>query len=162
MEDMDKNALSPEDRADYDIVDTQIGLALFDLDIAQSWRHSPQSYVELLGSALFNPYRAGVRPEARSLRSHHRPARQDSGIHTRCPAPASGVPAIWIQVAKEENDGNIDLIDKTLREAVPAPQKQAYGPAAKRPLMPCATSIASSRTTCRSAPRQARLASRRR
>ena len=34
----------------------QIGLALFDIDIAQSWRHSPQSYVELLGSALFNPF----------------------------------------------------------------------------------------------------------
>src|SRR5580698_10396550 len=56
MEALDKDALTPEDRADYDIVDTQIGLALFDLDIAQSWRHSPQSYVELLGSALFNPY----------------------------------------------------------------------------------------------------------
>ena len=27
----------------------------------------------------------------------------------------AGVPPIWIQVAKEENDGNIDLIDKTLR-----------------------------------------------
>ncbi len=38
---------------------------------------------------------------------------------------------IWIQVAKEENDGNIDLIDKTLREGVPAPQKQAYDQAAK-------------------------------
>src|SRR4051812_47129824 len=51
----DKASLSPEDRADYDVIDTQIGLALFDTDVAETWRHSPQSYVELLGTALFNP-----------------------------------------------------------------------------------------------------------
>ncbi len=53
LEAFDKSSLSSEDRADYDVIDTAIGLALFDMDIAQSWRHSPQSYVELLGSALF-------------------------------------------------------------------------------------------------------------
>jgi uncharacterized protein (DUF885 family) len=131
MEAMDKNTLSPEDRADYDIVDTQIGLALFDLDIAQSWRHSPQSYVELLGSALFNPYVLEYAPK---------PDRYDHIIARLGKIPTfmrmaqrqlRGVPPIWIQVAKEENDGNIDLIDKTLREGVPAPQKQAYDQAAK-------------------------------
>ncbi|HVW85828.1 MAG TPA: DUF885 domain-containing protein, partial [Bryobacteraceae bacterium] len=42
----------------------------------------------------------------------------------------SNVPPIWAQVAKEENDGNIGLIDKTLRDAVPASMKQAYEAAA--------------------------------
>ena len=47
LEAFDRNALSPEDRADYDIIDTQIALALFDIDIAQSVAggHSPQTYV---------------------------------------------------------------------------------------------------------------------
>jgi uncharacterized protein (DUF885 family) len=40
------------------------------------------------------------------------------------------VPPIWRTVAKEENDGNIDLIDKTLRAEVPAEQKSAYDAAA--------------------------------
>src|SRR4051794_30280517 len=48
----DKNSLSPEDRADYEIIENQLGLALFDIDIAESWLHSAQSYVELLGNAL--------------------------------------------------------------------------------------------------------------
>lgn len=131
MEAMDKNALSPEDRADYDIVDTQIGLALFDLDIAQSWRHSPQSYVELLGSALFNPYVLEYAPKPE--RFEHIIARlgKTPAFTRTAQRQLRGVPAIWMQVAKEENDGNIDLIDKTLREGAPAPQKQAYDAAAK-------------------------------
>jgi uncharacterized protein (DUF885 family) len=130
MEDMDKNALSPEDRADYDIVDTQIGLALFDLDIAQSWRHNPQSYVELLGSALFSPFVLEYAPKPD--RFEHIIARLGkipafTGMAKR---QLRGAPQIWTQVAKEENDGNIDLIDKTLRDAAPAPQKEAYNSAA--------------------------------
>ncbi len=130
MEALDKATLSPEDRADYDIIDTQIGLALFDLDIAQSWRHSPQSYVELLGSALFNPLVLEYAPT---------PQRFDDIIARLGKIPEFmrtaqmqlfGAPPIWIQVAKEENDGNIDLIDKTLRDAAPAAQKQAYDQAA--------------------------------
>src|SRR5882757_4813778 len=56
LQEFDKTSLSPEDRADYDIIEGQIALALFDIDIAQSWRRSPQSYVELIGNALYNPY----------------------------------------------------------------------------------------------------------
>src|ERR1017187_4408144 len=36
LEGFDKDSLTPEDRADYDIINTQIGLALFDTDIAQT------------------------------------------------------------------------------------------------------------------------------
>ncbi|HTA41074.1 MAG TPA: DUF885 domain-containing protein [Bryobacteraceae bacterium] len=130
MEALNKDSLSPEDRADYDIVDTQIALALFDNDIAQSWRHSPQSYVELLGSALFNPFVLEYAPKPE--RFEHIIARlQKIPVFVRtAQRQLFGSPQIWIQVAKEENDGNIDLIDKTLRQGVPAEQKQAYDQAA--------------------------------
>jgi uncharacterized protein (DUF885 family) len=130
LETFNKKALSPEDRADYDIIDTQIGLALFDTDIAQSWRHSPQSYVELIGTALFNPFVLDYAPK---------PERYQHIIARLMAVPTflsvakrqlSGVPPIWAQVAKEENDGNIDLVDKTLRAGVPADQKKAYDAAA--------------------------------
>jgi len=126
LEGFDKDSLSPEDRADYDIIDTQIGLALFDIDIAQSWQHSPQTYVELLGSALFNPFVLEYAPKPE--RYEHIIARigkipQFIQVAQR---QLGGAPPIWAQVAKEENDGNIDLIDKTLREGVPVDQKKAY------------------------------------
>ena len=130
LEAFNKDSLSPEDRADYDIIDTQIGLALFDFDIAQSWQHSPQSYVELLGSALFNPFVLEYAPKPE--RYEHIIARLEKipRFIDVAQGQLSQVPPIWTQVAKEENDGNIDLIDKTLRAGAPADQKQAYAAAA--------------------------------
>ena len=130
LEDFDKEALPPEDRADYDIIDTQIGLALFDIDIAQSWQHSPQSYVELLGSALFNPFVLEYAPKPE--RYEHIIARLQKIPHFIDVAQRElfQAPPVWAQVAKEENDGNIDLIDKTLRAGAPADQKTSYDLAA--------------------------------
>ena len=130
LEAIDKNALSPEDRADYDIIDTQIGLSLFDTDIAQSWRHSPQSYVELLGSALFNPFVLEYAPQPERFQSIIARMQKIPGFLDTARRQLRGCPPIWIQVAKEENDGNIDLIDKTLRAAAPADQKAAFDAAA--------------------------------
>jgi uncharacterized protein (DUF885 family) len=130
IEDLDKKAMPPEDQADYDIVETQIGLALFDIDIAQSWRHSPQAYVELLGSALFNPFVLEYAPKP--MRFEHIIARLQKipAFLQTAQNQLLAVPPVWIGVAKEENDGNINLIDKTLRAGVPADQKKAYDDAA--------------------------------
>jgi len=130
LEAFDKDALSPEDRADYDIIDTQIGLALFDFDIAQSWRHSPQSYVELLGSALFNPFVLEYAPKPERYEHIAARLRKIPEFIEIAKRQLSQTPPIWAQVAKDENDGNIDLIDKTLREGAPADQKKAYDLAA--------------------------------
>jgi uncharacterized protein (DUF885 family) len=130
LEKFDRNALSPEERADYDIIDTQIGLALFDFDIAQSWRHNPQMYVELLGTALFNPYVLEYAPK--NDRFGHIIARIQKipAFVETAQRQLFQAPPIWLDVAKEENDGNIDLIDKTLRPDVPPEQKAAYDTAA--------------------------------
>ena len=45
--------LSPDDRADLDILTDQIALNLLELDEIQNWRHNPTLYVELIGMALF-------------------------------------------------------------------------------------------------------------
>jgi uncharacterized protein (DUF885 family) len=47
--------LSPEQRADFEIVSDQISMGLLELDSIQSYRHNPTVYVELIGNALFNP-----------------------------------------------------------------------------------------------------------
>jgi uncharacterized protein (DUF885 family) len=130
LEAFDKDALQPEDGADYDILEYQIGLALFDIDIAQSWRHSPQSFVEMVGNGLFNPLVLEYAPKEERFR--HVIARLEKlpafiEIERR---QLGGVPSIWANVAKEENDGNVDLIDHTLRDAAPAELKSAYDGAA--------------------------------
>jgi uncharacterized protein (DUF885 family) len=122
----DKDALTPEDRADYDIVDYQIGLSLFDMDVGRSSQHSPQSYVELIGSALFNPFVLEYAPKEDRYR--HIIARMEKIPHFIDVARRQlrGIPPIWAQVAREENQGNVDLISNTLRTGVPDALKADY------------------------------------
>jgi len=130
LEAFDKDSLTPEDRADYDVIDYQIGLALFDTDVAQSWRKSPQSYVELLGSALFNPLVLEYAPKEERFQHIIARLQKIPAFVDIARRQLAGVPAIWIKVAREENDGNIALVDQTLRAAAPASVKAAYDTAA--------------------------------
>jgi uncharacterized protein (DUF885 family) len=134
LEAFDKGALPPEDRADYDILEYQIGLALFDIDIAQSWRHSPQSFVEMVGTGLFNQLVLEYAPKEERFRSLIARLEKLPGLIEIERRQLGGVPSIWAKVAKEENDGNIDLIDHTLRDAAPAELKSAYDTAASSAL----------------------------
>ncbi|MCU1258676.1 MAG: hypothetical protein JWO80_1561 [Bryobacterales bacterium] len=127
---VDVNRLPPEDRADYDIIQNELGLALFDLDIAQTWNHNPTRYVELIGSALFNPYILDYAPKPE--RAKHIIARLEK-VPAFCETAQRNLfraPAIWIKVAREENEGNIQLVDKTLRSFIPEADKPAYDHAA--------------------------------
>ena len=127
-----KGSLSPEDQADYDIMDAQCGLALFDLDIAATARHSPQTYVELLGSALFNPMVLEYAPKAGRFEHIIARLNQVPEFLNTARRRLDGVPAVWAQVAREENDGNIALITVTLAAQVPATLKPAFDDASSR------------------------------
>jgi uncharacterized protein (DUF885 family) len=122
--------LPGEDRADYDILRGQCDLALLELDTIQNYRHNPTVYVELIGNALFNPYSLEYAPKEK--RYGHIMARLgrlrtllDSAKQNLADAPE-----IWNKVAQEENEGNIGLVDKTLREGAPAALRADYDRAA--------------------------------
>jgi uncharacterized protein (DUF885 family) len=130
LEGIDAASLSPEDRADYDIIESQIGLALFDMDIAQSWRHAPQSYVEALGTALFNPLVLEYAPKDKRFRDIISRMRGIPNYLDQARRVLYGAPPVWIQVAREENDGNIGMVDHTLRRAAPPELKADFDSAA--------------------------------
>jgi uncharacterized protein (DUF885 family) len=127
---LDRNSLSAEDRADYDIMDTQIGLSLFDLDIARSFQHSPQSYVELIGTALYNPFLLNYAPKEERFGHIIARLKQVPAFLRNAERQLRAMPEIWRNVAVEENAGNIDLIDKTLRAEAPPQLKDQYEEAA--------------------------------
>jgi len=125
-----RETLDPEQRADLDIIHGAVGADRFELDEAQGYRHNPTSYVELIGNALYVPY---------ILRDGPAAVRYDHIIHRLLALPrligqaqANLVdsPEIWNRVAREENAGNIDLIDSTLRADCPAEQRARFEQAA--------------------------------
>jgi len=123
--------LAPEDRADYQIVQNQVDLALLDLNRIQSVRHNPTVYVELVGNALFNPFVLEYAPIETRYRHIIQRLFKVPELMQQAKANLRDSPDVWNRVAQEENDGNIDLIDKTLRERVPAVLKTEFDRATK-------------------------------
>ncbi len=116
-------SLGVEDAADWQLIDDQIALTLLELDRIQNYKHNPTFYVELLGGALFQPLTDDFAPE--DVRLGHILSRIAASPHFLDQARSQLVDAdpIFIKVAIEENDGNIDLIENTIAPAIPAGSK---------------------------------------
>jgi uncharacterized protein (DUF885 family) len=123
-------SLAPEESADYQIIQNQVELALLDLTRIQSFRHNPTVYVELVGNALFNPFVLEYAPLETRYRHIIQRLFKVPELMQQARGNLRESPEVWNRVAQEENDGNIDLIDKTLRERVPAALKPDFDRAA--------------------------------
>jgi uncharacterized protein (DUF885 family) len=127
-------SLAPEERADYQIIQNQVDLALLDLRRIQSFRHNPTMYVELIGNALFNPFVLEYAPLETRYRHIVQRLFKIPAFLENARRMLVDSPEVWNRVAQEENDGNIDLIDKTLRAKVPPAIKADFDRAAKSAL----------------------------
>jgi uncharacterized protein (DUF885 family) len=122
--------LAPEELADYEILRGQIALALLELDSIQNFRHNPTVYVELLGNAFFYPHVLEYAPLAERVRHIIARLEKVPGFLEQAKKNLADAPEIWTAVAVEENDGNLRLIDKLIRAALPAEQRAEYDRAA--------------------------------
>ncbi len=124
-------SLSAEERADTSIIQDQISLSLLELDQIQNYRHNPTVYVEALGNAFFNPYVLEYAPKETRMRHVIARLEKTPAYLEQAAMNLVSSPEIWTQVAIQENDGNIGLVDRTIRGAVPAELRAAYDTAAR-------------------------------
>lgn len=127
---LDQTALDKEQRADVAIMRNNIQLTLLDLNEIQSYKHAPQAYAELVGNALYTPYILNY--AAKEQRFGHIIKRLEKvpALMEQAKANLADAPEVWNRVAREENSGNIDLIDHTLRMETPDVLKADYAKAA--------------------------------
>jgi uncharacterized protein (DUF885 family) len=123
--------LSPEDRADYDIVQDQISLNLLDLDEIRSYRHNPTVYIELLGNALFYPHVLEYAPQKQRAGHMIARLRKMPAFLEQARKNLEESPEIWTTVAIEENDGNIGLVEKIIPAALPEDLRPEFNEAAR-------------------------------
>ena len=128
---IDPQSLTAEDRADFDMIRDQVSLALLELDTIQSWRHNPTEYVELTGAAIFAPYVLEYAPKETRYRQIVARLRKIPKLMEQAKQNLDSAPPIWNTVAQQENDGNIDLIENTVKSGVPAALASDYDSAAK-------------------------------
>jgi len=127
---LDAASLDPEQRADVDIMRNAIGAARLELDEIQSYRHNPTTYVELLGNALYTPYVLQYAPIAERYRHIINRLNKVPELIRQAQANLEDAPEIWNRVAREENAGNVSLIDTTLRADCPSDARMRYDQAA--------------------------------
>jgi len=117
------DSLGVEDGADWQLIDDQISLGLLELDRIQDYKHNPTVYVELLGGALFQPLTDDFAPEDVRLGDILYRIAASPRFLDQARSQLVDADPIFIKVAIEENDGNIDLIQNTIAPAIPAGSK---------------------------------------
>jgi len=131
LADLKTGELTPEDRADLTILQDQIALNLLDLTEIHSHLHSPQLYVETLGNALFAPYVLEYAPKPDRIRHIIARLQKVPLYLDQASTNLVSAPDVWNRVAIEENQGNINLVDKEIRAGVPPGQSDNYARAAR-------------------------------
>ena len=123
--------LTAEDRADLAIMQDQIALNLMDLTEVHSALHNPQMYVETLGSALFANNALEYAPKADRVRQIIARLQKVPLFLDQASTNLIALPPVWINVAIEENQGNMNLVDKEIRSGIPPDQAETYARAAR-------------------------------
>ena len=122
------SALSVEDAADWQLIDDQIRLGLLELDKIQNYRHNPTVVVELIGNAIFLPLTQGYAPK--EVRLGHVLSRMKAvpTLVDQVKTYLSDCDPVWVKTAVEENEGNIDLVENTVKNEIPdgSPLKAQY------------------------------------
>ena len=111
-------SLGAEDAADWRLIDDQIGLNLLEFDRIQNYKHNPTVYVELLGSALFQPLTDEYAAEDVRLGDVLSRVAATPTFLDQARSELVDADPIFIKVAIEENEGNVDLIQDTIAAAV--------------------------------------------
>jgi len=113
-----RTRVSVQDAVDWQLIDDQIALNLLDLNQIRSYQHNPTIYVELVGNAFFLPLTQDY--ASKEIRLGHVLARIEQIPRFVQQAKAMLVDAdpIYVKVAVEENDGNIDLIQSDIKEQI--------------------------------------------
>jgi uncharacterized protein (DUF885 family) len=110
-------SLGREDTADWHLIDDQIAQNLLELDRIQNYKHNPTVYVELLGSALFQPLTDDYAAEDVRLGDILSRVAAIPRFLDQARGELVDADPIFIKVAIEENEGNIDLINSAISSA---------------------------------------------
>ncbi len=127
---LDTASLDAEQRADIDVMRNALGASRLELDEIQGYRHNPTIYVELLGNGLYTPYVLQYAPAPERYRHIINRLGKIPELIRQAETNLQDAPEVWNRIARDENTGNIGLINTTLRDACPTGERMRYDQAA--------------------------------
>jgi uncharacterized protein (DUF885 family) len=127
---LNAGGLTAEGRADLILLQDQAAANLLELSEIHTTMHNPTLYVEVLGNALYNCFVLEYAPKPDRMRNIIARLEKAPGFLNQAAINLRNSTDVWTGVAVDENQGNIDLVDKAIRAAVPADLAEAYSAAA--------------------------------
>ena len=127
---LDAKALNAEQRADIEVMHDAIQATRLDVEEVQSYRHNPTIYVELIGNALYTPFVLHYAAADERFKHIIQRLLRIPDLVRQAEQNLIDSPEIWDKVAREENTGNIDLIEGVLRIGCPKDLGKDYTQAA--------------------------------
>ena len=112
--------LNLQDQADWRLVDDQISLNLLEFERIQNYKYNPTVYVELIGTALFQPLTSEYAQKDVRLRHIILRIGKIPRLLEQAKQNLADADPIFVKVAIEENAGNVDLIENTIAKEIPA------------------------------------------
>ena len=113
-------SLGVQDAADWRLIDDQIARDLLDLERIENYKHNPTVLVETIGNAIFLPLSQGYAPKETRLAHVLARIGQIPRFLDQARQVLADSDPIFVKVAAEENDGNVELIEKTVAGEIPA------------------------------------------
>jgi uncharacterized protein (DUF885 family) len=121
-------SLDVQDAADFRLIDDQIERNLLELDKIENYKHNPTVFVELLGNGLFLPLSQEYAPKETRVGHVLSRIEQIPRFVEQAKQVLVDADPIFIKVAGEENEGNVELVEKTVPAEIAAgsPLKERY------------------------------------
>ncbi len=108
------STLNPEELADLQLINDQIALNLLEYDEIKNYAHNPTVAVELIGSALFQPLTSTYAPKAKRMEHIIARIQQVPRLLQQVQGYMDKADPVYVKTAIEENEGNVELIEKTI------------------------------------------------
>ncbi|MCY1041902.1 DUF885 domain-containing protein [Corallococcus sp. bb12-1] len=121
---VDRAALPPEDRADYDILENHFRARILELETVRSWERNPNTYLGFASGSVFQLINRDFAPLEDRMRSAVKRMAVVPEVFAAAPASLQNPPKLWTQIALEQVKGTRALYAQTLPRAF-APVKDA-------------------------------------
>ncbi len=118
MQETPASTLDSEERADLQLLTDQIALNLLEYDEIKNYAHNPTVVVELIGNALFQPLTSTYAPKAKRMEHIVARIEQIPRLLRQVQVYLDSADPVYVKTAIEENEGNVELIEKTIAKEI--------------------------------------------
>jgi hypothetical protein len=121
---VERSALAPLDRADYDIFESNLKARILDIEQVRGWERNPNGALGFASGSVFQLINRDFAPLEQRMRSAVARMSRLPEVFAAAKTTLKNPPRLWTEIALQQSAGTRSLFAKTLPEAF-APVKDA-------------------------------------